>query len=45
MAEYIDTLDTNFMAGVGAAFDIHAGLLKDASPWVKAMRPAVARPL
>lgn len=35
MAEYIDKLDTKFMAGVGAAFDIHAGTLKDASPWVK----------
>ncbi len=35
MAEYIDRLDTKLMAGVGAAFDIHAGTLKDASSWVK----------
>lgn len=35
MAEYLGKLDTRLMAGVGAAFDIHAGTLKDAAPWVK----------
>jgi len=30
MAEYIKKLDTKVMLGVGAAFDIHAGLIKDA---------------
>jgi N-acetylglucosaminyldiphosphoundecaprenol N-acetyl-beta-D-mannosaminyltransferase len=35
MAEYIERLDIKLMAGVGAAFDIHAGTLRDASPWVK----------
>ena len=28
-------LDCGIMLGVGAAFDIHAGLLKDAPDWVK----------
>lgn len=35
MAEYIHKLDTKVMIGVGAAFDIHAGRLLDASNWVK----------
>lgn len=35
MAEHIDRLDTCLMVGVGAAFDIHAGLLADAPPWMK----------
>ncbi len=30
MAEYIHKLDTKVMIGVGAAFDIHAGIIKDA---------------
>ncbi len=35
MAQYIDRLHTSLMIGVGAAFDIHAGLLADAPQWVK----------
>jgi N-acetylglucosaminyldiphosphoundecaprenol N-acetyl-beta-D-mannosaminyltransferase len=35
MAHYLDRLDTSLMVGVGAAFDIHAGLLADAPPWMK----------
>ena len=35
MAQHIERLDTTLMVGVGAAFDIHAGLLRDAPPWVK----------
>ena len=35
MAEYIDKLDVKLMAGVGAAFDIHAGLISDSPDWVK----------
>ena len=35
MAQHIDRLDTSLMVGVGAAFDIHAGLLADAPPWMK----------
>ncbi len=35
MAQYIGRLDTKLMAGVGAAFDIHAGILNDSPPWVK----------
>jgi N-acetylglucosaminyldiphosphoundecaprenol N-acetyl-beta-D-mannosaminyltransferase len=31
----LDRLNTNLMVGVGAAFDIHAGLLADAPPWMK----------
>ena len=36
MAQYIERLDTRLMVGVGAAFDIHAGLLADAPSWIKA---------
>lgn len=36
MAAYLDRFDVPLMAGVGAAFDIHAGLLKDAPEWMKA---------
>jgi N-acetylglucosaminyldiphosphoundecaprenol N-acetyl-beta-D-mannosaminyltransferase len=36
MAEYIDRLDTKLMIGVGAAFDVHTGHVKDAPAWVKA---------
>ncbi len=35
MAQYIERLDTSLMVGVGAAFDIHAGLRSDAPQWVK----------
>ena len=35
MAQYADRLDACLMVGVGAAFDIHAGLLADAPGWVK----------
>ena len=35
MAAMIERLDTCLMVGVGAAFDIHAGLLPDAPMWVK----------
>jgi N-acetylglucosaminyldiphosphoundecaprenol N-acetyl-beta-D-mannosaminyltransferase len=34
-AQYNQRLNTSLMIGVGAAFDIHAGLLKDAPEWVK----------
>ena len=35
MARYIDTLDVKLMVGVGAAFDIHTGRIKDAPAWMK----------
>jgi N-acetylglucosaminyldiphosphoundecaprenol N-acetyl-beta-D-mannosaminyltransferase len=35
MARYIDRLDVKLMVGVGAAFDIHTGGIKDAPVWVK----------
>ena len=35
MAEYLERLDVRLMAGVGAAFDLHAGLRKDAPGWMK----------
>ena len=35
MARMVDRLDTNLLVGVGAAFDIHAGLLADAPEWMK----------
>jgi len=35
MAEFIHKLDTRLMLGVGAAFDIHSGLLRDSPAWVK----------
>jgi N-acetylglucosaminyldiphosphoundecaprenol N-acetyl-beta-D-mannosaminyltransferase len=35
MAQYMDRLPVNLMAGVGAAFDIHTGELKDAPAWLK----------
>jgi len=35
MEQYLDRLDTSLMVGVGAAFDIHAGLLADAPQWMK----------
>lgn len=35
MAKYLPKLDTKLMVGVGAAFDIHTGRIKDAPAWVK----------
>jgi N-acetylglucosaminyldiphosphoundecaprenol N-acetyl-beta-D-mannosaminyltransferase len=35
MAEFMEKLDTKMMLGVGAAFDIHAGLLNDSPAWAK----------
>ncbi len=35
MAQYLDRLDVKLMVGVGAAFDLHAGLRSDAPNWVK----------
>jgi len=35
MAQYLDRLDVKLMAGVGAAFDLHAGLQHDAPNWMK----------
>ena len=37
MARMIERLDTSLMVGVGAAFDIHAGLLPDAPAWIKSL--------
>lgn len=35
MAQYGPRLDVKLMAGVGAAFDLHAGLRRDAPRWMK----------
>ena len=35
MAQYCERLDVRLMAGVGAAFDLHAGLRRDAPEWMK----------
>ena len=35
MAHMVHRLDTRLMVGVGAAFDIHAGLLPEAPRWMK----------
>jgi N-acetylglucosaminyldiphosphoundecaprenol N-acetyl-beta-D-mannosaminyltransferase len=35
MARYLDILPVKLMVGVGAAFDINCGLLKDSPQWVK----------
>lgn len=35
MAEYMDKLDVRIMIGIGAAFDLHTGRLKDAPSWMK----------
>jgi|SRR5438552_7377013 len=35
MAEYLPSLNTKLMVGVGAAFDIHTGRIKDSPEWVK----------
>ncbi|HSY13863.1 MAG TPA: WecB/TagA/CpsF family glycosyltransferase [Verrucomicrobiae bacterium] len=36
MGQFLDRLNTSLMIGVGAAFDIHAGLVPDAPGWMKA---------
>ena len=35
MARYIDRMPVKLMIGVGAAFDINSGNLKDAPKWMK----------
>ena len=35
MAEYCERIQTKIMVGVGAAFDLHTGLIKDAPNWIK----------
>jgi N-acetylglucosaminyldiphosphoundecaprenol N-acetyl-beta-D-mannosaminyltransferase len=35
MAEHVGKLEAPLMAGVGAAFDIHAGLVSDSPAWIK----------
>ena len=35
MADYLNELDVQLMVGVGAAFDIHTGSIKDAPQWIK----------
>ena len=35
MAEYLPLLRTKLMVGVGAAFDLHTGYIRDCSPWIK----------
>lgn len=35
MAEYSHKIPSKLMVGVGAAFDLHTGLMKDAPDWVK----------
>jgi N-acetylglucosaminyldiphosphoundecaprenol N-acetyl-beta-D-mannosaminyltransferase len=35
MAEYLDQLDVTLMAGVGAAFDFHAGRVRQAPGWMQ----------
>ena len=35
MAEFRDRLEAPVLLGVGAAFDIHAGLLRQAPPWLQ----------
>jgi N-acetylglucosaminyldiphosphoundecaprenol N-acetyl-beta-D-mannosaminyltransferase len=35
MAEYLSKLETKVMVGVGAAFDLHTGRIKDAPVWIK----------
>ena len=35
MAEFLPRLDTKLMVGVGAAFDVHTGRIKDAPEWMK----------
>jgi N-acetylglucosaminyldiphosphoundecaprenol N-acetyl-beta-D-mannosaminyltransferase len=35
MAHYLSRLDVGIMLGVGAAFDVHTGGIKDAPSWMK----------
>jgi len=35
MSEYLGILETTLMVGVGAAFDIHTGRIKEPSEWLK----------
>ena len=35
MSEYLPKLETTLMVGVGAAFDIHSGRLKQAPGWMQ----------
>lgn len=35
MAEHCNSLDVRLMIGVGAAFDVHTGRIKDAPKWMK----------
>jgi N-acetylglucosaminyldiphosphoundecaprenol N-acetyl-beta-D-mannosaminyltransferase len=35
MASHIEKLDVKLMVGVGAAFDIHTGMIQDAPNWIK----------
>ena len=35
MAQYLNRFDTTLMVGVGAAFDMHTGRIKDAPTWLK----------
>ena len=35
MAAYLNKLNVKLMVGVGAAFDLHTGRMKDAPNWVK----------
>jgi N-acetylglucosaminyldiphosphoundecaprenol N-acetyl-beta-D-mannosaminyltransferase len=35
MAQYLGKFETTLMVGVGAAFDMHAGRIRDAPQWVK----------
>jgi N-acetylglucosaminyldiphosphoundecaprenol N-acetyl-beta-D-mannosaminyltransferase len=37
MAEFLPRLETQLMIGVGAAFDVHTGRIKDAPKWMKQM--------
>jgi N-acetylglucosaminyldiphosphoundecaprenol N-acetyl-beta-D-mannosaminyltransferase len=35
MAQYLPNLETTLMIGVGAAFDFHAGKVKQAPRWIQ----------
>jgi N-acetylglucosaminyldiphosphoundecaprenol N-acetyl-beta-D-mannosaminyltransferase len=35
MAEYLEQLEVTLMAGVGAAFDFHAGRVRQAPRWMR----------
>lgn len=36
MAEYLKKLDCRLMVGVGAAFDFHSGMVREAPRWLHA---------